>query len=156
VVKDLNRAEIHADAIHGNKSQNARQRALTMFKAGQLRVLVATDIAARGIDVDDLSHVINYEMPNVPETYVHRIGRTGRAGASGIAYSFCDGEERAFLKDINKLIAKNIPVREDHPYHMEFASQNFNQNPTVRKGPQRPVHRNNVRREGVQKNWNRQ
>jgi ATP-dependent RNA helicase RhlE len=156
VVKDLRKAEIHAEAIHGNKSQNARQRALTLFKSGQLRVLVATDIAARGIDVDDLSHVINYELPNVPETYVHRIGRTGRAGASGIAYSFCDGEERAFLKDINKLIAKNIPVREDHPYHVEFVATAIHHHPSVRKGPQRPIHRNNVRREGVQKNWNRQ
>ena len=85
----MNRSNIHAEAIHGEKSQNARQRALSLFKTGQVRVLVATDIAARGIDVDALSHVINYDLPNVPETYVHRIGRTGRAGASGIAFSFC-------------------------------------------------------------------
>ena len=156
VVKELRRAEIHAEAIHGNKSQNARQRALTLFKTGQLRVLVATDIAARGIDVDDLSHVINFELPNVPETYVHRIGRTGRAGANGKAFSFCDAEERAFLKDITKLINQTIPVHEDHPYHMETPVHGFHQNPAVRKGPQRPVHRNNVRREGTQKNWNRQ
>jgi len=117
VAKDLKQAGIEAEAIHGNKSQNARQRALTNFKSRTTRVLVATDIAARGIDVEELTHVINYEIPNVPETYVHRIGRTGRAGASGIALSFCDAEEKAFLRDIHKLIAKNIPVVEDHPYH---------------------------------------
>lgn len=117
VAKDLNRAGVHAEAIHGNKSQNARQRALSNFKNRQTRVLVATDIAARGIDIDDLSHVINYELPNVPETYVHRIGRTGRAGATGIALSFCDAEEREFLRDIHKLIARTIPVIDDHPYH---------------------------------------
>jgi ATP-dependent RNA helicase RhlE len=93
VVKDLIRAGITAEAIHGNKSQNARQRALTNFKNRTTRVLIATDIAARGIDIDELTHVINYEIPNIPETYVHRIGRTGRAGASGIALTFCDGEE---------------------------------------------------------------
>jgi len=115
VVKDLLRANITAEAIHGNKSQNARQRALSNFKARTTRILVATDIAARGIDVDELTHVINYELPNVPETYVHRIGRTGRAGASGTALSFCDAEEQDFLKDIHKLINKTIPVA-DHPY----------------------------------------
>lgn len=112
----LHRANIKSDAIHGNKTQNARQKALTNFKEGKIRVLVATDIAARGIDVDDLSHVINFELPNVPETYVHRIGRTGRAGNSGSALSFCDMEERAYLRDIHKLIEKTIPVVEDHPY----------------------------------------
>ena len=117
VAKDLNRAGVQAEAIHGNKSQNARQRALSNFKGKQTRVLVATDIAARGIDIDDLSHVINFELPNIPETYVHRIGRTGRAGASGIAFSFCDSEEKEFLRDIHKLISKSIPVVEDHPYH---------------------------------------
>jgi ATP-dependent RNA helicase RhlE len=117
VAKDLNRAGVQAEAIHGNKSQNARQRALSNFKSKQTRVLVATDIAARGIDIDDLSHVVNFELPNVPETYVHRIGRTGRAGVSGIALSFCDSEEKEFLRDIHKLIAKTIPVVEDHPYH---------------------------------------
>ncbi len=117
VAKDLNRAGVQAEAIHGNKSQNARQRALSNFKGKQTRVLVATDIAARGIDIDDLSHVINFELPNIPETYVHRIGRTGRAGASGIAFSFCDSEEKEFLRDIHKLIAKTIPVVQDHPYH---------------------------------------
>jgi ATP-dependent RNA helicase RhlE len=118
VVKDLTRVGITAEAIHGNKSQNARQRALTNFKNRTTRVLIATDIAARGIDIDELTHVINYELPNIPETYVHRIGRTGRAGASGIAFSFCDQEEIEFLKDIHKLISKAIPVNEEHPYPM--------------------------------------
>lgn len=118
VAKDLTNAGIRAEAIHGNKSQGARQRALSNFKSQATRVLVATDIAARGIDVEDLSHVINYELPNVPETYVHRIGRTGRAGASGISFSFCDEEEREYLSDIHKLIKKTIPVVVDHPYHM--------------------------------------
>ena len=102
---------ISAAAIHGNKSQNARQTALENFKNKKVRVLVATDIAARGIDIDQLSHVLNYELPNVPETYVHRIGRTGRAGASGIALSFCSREEKAYLRDIEKLIKKSIPVK---------------------------------------------
>lgn len=119
VAKELNRANIKADAIHGNKSQNARQKALSNFKNKQIRILVATDIAARGIDVDDLSHVINYELPNIPETYIHRIGRTGRAGASGIALSFCDSEEKVFLRDINRLISPQvIPIVENHPYHV--------------------------------------
>ncbi|QRR01683.1 DEAD/DEAH box helicase [Dyadobacter sandarakinus] len=116
VVKALRKAGVTSEAIHGNKSQNARQTALKNFKSQETRVLVATDIAARGIDVDDLTHVINYEIPNIPETYVHRIGRTGRAGAKGVAFSFCDVEERPYLKDIHKLIAKNIPVVNDHPY----------------------------------------
>ncbi|WP_316821643.1 DEAD/DEAH box helicase [Pedobacter gandavensis] len=122
IVKDLIKVGIKAEAIHGNKSQNARQRALTNFKAKTTRILVATDIAARGIDVDELAHVINYELPNIPETYVHRIGRTGRAGLSGTALSFCDAEEREFLKDIEKLIALSIPVTEDHPYAMSWQS----------------------------------
>lgn len=121
VTKDLNHAGIKAEAIHGNKSQNARQRALSNFKLQHTRVLVATDIAARGIDVDDLSTVINYELPNIPETYVHRIGRTGRAGASGVSLSFCDAEEKEFLKDIQKLIGKSIPVVEDHPYPLDHS-----------------------------------
>lgn len=120
VVKELLKVRIKAEAIHGNKSQNARQRALTNFKSKETRVLVATDIAARGIDVDELAHVINYELPNIPETYVHRIGRTGRAGLSGTAYSFCDAEEREFLADIEKLIALKIPVAEDNPYAMSW------------------------------------
>jgi len=115
ICKDIVKAGLRSNAIHGNKSQNARQNALTGFKEGKIRVLVATDIAARGIDVDNLSHVINYDLPNIPETYVHRIGRTGRAGASGIALSFCDSEEKAYLRDITKLIAKNIPTLTYHP-----------------------------------------
>ncbi|GAB2466138.1 DEAD/DEAH box family ATP-dependent RNA helicase [Hymenobacter qilianensis] len=115
VVKTLVKADIAAEAIHGNKSQNHRQRALSNFKAGSIRVLVATDIAARGIDVDELTHVINYEIPNEPETYVHRIGRTGRAGANGIALSFCEDEERAYLQDIQKLIRRQIDVA-THPF----------------------------------------
>jgi ATP-dependent RNA helicase RhlE len=122
IVKDLIKAGIKAEAIHGNKSQNARQRALTNFKAKTTRILVATDIAARGIDVDELAHVINYELPNIPETYVHRIGRTGRAGLSGTALSFCDGEEKEFLDDIEKLIGLKVPVTEDHPYAMSWQS----------------------------------
>lgn len=120
VVKDLLKAGIGAEAIHGNKSQNARQRALSNFKSRETRVLVATDIAARGIDVDELSHVINYELPNIPETYVHRIGRTGRAGHDGIALSFCDEEETEYLRDINKLIGKRVPIVENHPYPPDF------------------------------------
>ncbi len=117
VVKNLVKHGITSEAIHGNKSQNARQRALNNFKNGSTRILVATDIAARGIDVDGLSHVFNYELPNVPETYVHRIGRTGRAGESGMAISFCDTEERAYLKDIQKLIKIELPVVSNHEYH---------------------------------------
>ncbi|MCY7358518.1 MAG: DEAD/DEAH box helicase [Rudanella sp.] len=122
VVKDLRKAGIEAEAIHGNKSQNARQRALGGFKSGDLRVLIATDIAARGIDVDELSCVINYEIPNIPETYVHRIGRTGRAGHDGRAMSFCEEEEQPYLRDIQKLIGKQIPVETNHPYAMRGAS----------------------------------
>lgn len=116
VVKLLNAENIGAEAIHGNKSQAARQRALGNFKDQSTRVLVATDIAARGIDVDDLQYVINYEMPNIPETYVHRIGRTGRAGADGTALSFCDAQEKEYLRDIEKLIGKKIPVMDSHDY----------------------------------------
>jgi len=116
VVKLLDKHHIKAEAIHGNKAQNARQRALTNFKSQTTRILVATDIAARGIDVDDLEYVINYEMPNISETYVHRIGRTGRAGAKGTALSFCDAEEKEYLRDIEKLIAKKIPVIDNHSF----------------------------------------
>jgi len=131
VVKDLIGAGINAAAIHGNKSQNARQAALNDFKAKRTRVLVATDIAARGIDIDELSHVINYELPEVPETYVHRIGRTGRAGLGGTAISFCDFGEKALLKDIEKLIGKTVPVVEDHPYPLMITT-------ILPKPPQQP------------------
>jgi ATP-dependent RNA helicase RhlE len=116
VAKELNSNGIKAEAIHGNKSQGARERALKGFKDRSIHVLVATDIASRGIDVDKLSHVINYEIPEQAETYVHRIGRTGRAGASGIALSFCAHEEMSYMKDINKLIKKNIDVVSKHPF----------------------------------------
>lgn len=116
LARSLNNAGIRTEAIHGNKSQNARQNALENFKKRKTRVLVATDIAARGIDIDELTHVLNYELPNVPETYVHRIGRTGRAGASGSAISFCDWGEKTFLSDIQKLIKKQIPVVKGHTY----------------------------------------
>jgi len=118
VVKQLGKAEIQAEAIHGNKSQTSRTRALKNFRRGRTRVLVATDIAARGIDVEEISHVINYDLPNIPESYVHRIGRTARAGAEGIAISFCDTEEVPYLRDIQKLIKMEVPVSEDHPWHI--------------------------------------
>ncbi|GGG01545.1 DEAD/DEAH box helicase [Paenibacillus abyssi] len=126
VVRELTKVKISAQAIHGNKSQNARQNALSNFKSGVTRVLVATDIAARGIDIDELSHVINFNLPNIPETYVHRIGRTGRAGLSGIAISFCEVEEIPYLKDIEKLIGKTIPEVKDHPYPMLGTTQPLN------------------------------
>ncbi|WP_379126720.1 DEAD/DEAH box helicase [Paenibacillus sp. sgz500958] len=119
VTRDLAKVNVTAQAIHGNKSQNDRQNALRNFKSGATRVLVATDIAARGIDIDELSHVINFNLPNIPETYVHRIGRTGRAGLSGTAISFCEAEELPFLKDIEKLIGKTIPEVKDHAYPMK-------------------------------------
>jgi ATP-dependent RNA helicase RhlE len=147
VVKDLIKINIKAEAIHGNKSQNARQRALTNFKARTTRVLVATDIAARGIDVDELAHVINYELPNIPETYVHRIGRTGRAGLSGIAYSFCDGEEKEFLDDIEKLIGIKIPVNEEHPYAMSWQSLISAAQDAKAKGKKKPNQREPRQRE---------
>ena len=116
LARSLNHAGIQTEAIHGNKSQNARQAALSNFKNRRTRVLVATDIAARGIDIDELTHVLNYELPNIPETYVHRIGRTGRAGASGVAISFCDWSEKMFLKDIERIIKKTIPVVKEHAF----------------------------------------
>ena len=119
VTRQLVRHKVMAEAIHGNKSQNAREKALGRFKRGQTRVLVATDIAARGLDIVDLSHVINFDLPNEPESYVHRIGRTGRAGASGIALSFCSFEERPFLAGIERLIRKHLPVAEAHPYRSD-------------------------------------
>jgi ATP-dependent RNA helicase RhlE len=136
VAKELSKSGINALAIHGNKSQNARQNALNNFKDGKIRVLVATDIAARGIDVEELSHVFNYELPNVPETYVHRIGRTGRAGASGKAISFCDHEERAYLKDINKLIRKELPVITQHPFPMSEVAPPEEPKPAQGRRPQ--------------------
>ncbi len=132
VVRVLNKHHIKAEAIHGNKTQNARQRALNNFKDKSTRVLVATDIAARGIDIDNLKYVINYELPNIPESYVHRIGRSGRAGADGIAYSFCDATEKPYLKDIEKLISKKIPVLDGHAYPL------MDHNPVKAVKQQRP------------------
>jgi ATP-dependent RNA helicase RhlE len=131
VVRVLKKKNISAESIHGNKAQTARQRALSNFKAQTTRVLVATDIAARGIDVDDLEYVINYEIPNISETYVHRIGRTGRAGANGTAISFCDADEKEYLRDIEKLITKKIQVIDNHPYPL------INNNPVK---PPKQVH----------------
>ncbi len=136
IAKDLNKVGIKTEAIHGNKSQNARQRALTNFKSRQIRVLIATDIAARGIDIDELTHVFNYELPNIPESYVHRIGRTGRAGASGTAISFCDAEENEYLLDIQKTIKMVIPIVEDHPYPLSW--QNMLAKKEVKRKPQQP------------------
>ncbi len=123
VAKLLNKAKITAEAIHGNKSQNNRQRTLANFKERKTRVLIATDIASRGIDVDELSHVVNFELPNVPETYVHRIGRTGRAGHQGTAYSFCKEEEMPLLRDIEKLICKRIEVAGGTPFVIRKSSE---------------------------------
>jgi len=151
VVKVLKNKNISAESIHGNKTQNTRQRALSNFKAQTTRVLVATDIAARGIDVDDLEYVINYEIPNISETYVHRIGRTGRAGANGTAISFCDAAEKAYLKDIEKLITKKIKVVDNHPYPL------MDNNPV--QAPKQQHHNNNrqrsVPRKSSHDNWKR-
>ncbi len=138
IVRKLNQRDIKAAAIHGNKSQPQRQRALGNFKEGKLKVLVATDIAARGIDVEELSLVINYDLPNVSETYVHRIGRTGRASASGIALSFCDSEERPYLRDIEKLIKQEVPRMPEHPFVEE--TDEMGNKPEQR--PRQPQHRN--------------
>ena len=129
LVKKLDRANISALAIHGNKSQGARTRALSQFKNGSTPLLVATDIASRGIDVDDVSHVFNYDLPNEPESYVHRIGRTARAGKGGTAYAFCDDSESGYLVGIERLIGKKITVIDDHPYHFTKAIPKPNQKP---------------------------
>jgi ATP-dependent RNA helicase RhlE len=143
VVKLLGNAGIIAEPIHGNKSQAARQRALSNFKDGSTKVLVATDIAARGIDIDELAFVVNYELPNIAETYVHRIGRTGRAGGSGLAVSFCDKEERPFLKDIEKLIQQQIPVVTNHPFvnvvEEDVVEEKDNRPPRHRSSNNRPA-----------------
>jgi ATP-dependent RNA helicase RhlE len=153
VVKDIATAGIHAEAIHGNKSQQARLKALHNFKTGKTKILVATDIAARGIDVEELSHVINYELPNIAETYVHRIGRTGRAGRSGIALSFCDAEERAYLRDIHRLLTKNIPVIEQHPFQSNVAQ--FNKREEQRKPYRNPYQENRTFSKNPHRNFRR-
>ena len=153
IVKTLDQAHIKSAAIHGNKSQNMRQKALGAFKDGSLKVLVATDIAARGIDVDELALVINYDLPNVSETYVHRIGRTGRANASGIALSFCMGEERPYLKDIEKLIKQQVPRMGEHPF-MEGADLVEEKADSDTSKP-RPNQRNRSRNNNRNNNRNR-
>jgi ATP-dependent RNA helicase RhlE len=138
VLLRLSRASIRADVIHGNKSQGARQRALACFKAGSIRVLVATDIAARGIDVDSISHVVNYELPDIPETYVHRIGRTARAGAQGAALSFCDATERSQLRDIERLIRMPVPVVLEHPFRPGTGQPQASTSSSPSNRPRRP------------------
>jgi ATP-dependent RNA helicase RhlE len=144
VMRLLTKNSIKAEAIHSDKSQNARQRALSNFKSRTTQVLVATDIAARGIDVDNLEVVINFEIPNTAETYVHRIGRTGRAGAAGTAFSFCDMDEKSYLRDIEKLINQKIPVVEDHPYHLHELARSVSL-------PKEATNRNATRRTFSQK-----
>lgn len=134
IVEMLSGWGVSSEAIHGNKAQGARQRALHAFRGGRVRVLVATDVMARGIDIDDVSHVINYDIPNESESYIHRIGRTGRAGASGVAISFCDAEERGFLRDIERLIGFPIPVAMDQPFHSEAALHSQNSSKSLRHG----------------------
>ncbi|MGG7162917.1 DEAD/DEAH box helicase [Clostridium ihumii] len=151
ITKQLAKAGIEALAIHGNKSQNARQIALNSFKDGSIRVLVATDIAARGIDVEDLSYVINYDLPEVPETYVHRIGRTGRAGRNGAAFSFCDSEERKYLRDIEKVIKQSIPVIESHKYTEELPKE-VREIPKVERNKSERSHNNNSKNNKSNKN----
>ena len=140
LAKWLDAVGISTDSIHGDKSQAARQRALYGFRDGRTRVLVATDIAARGIDIDDISHVINFDLPVEPENYVHRIGRTARAGAEGIALTFCDADERAALRGIEKMIKQQIPVRTDHPYHLQMSSAPSGASQPARR-PARPARR---------------
>jgi ATP-dependent RNA helicase RhlE len=151
VVKSLHHAGLSAEAIHGNKSQNQRERVLGSFRSGKLKTLVATDIAARGIDVEGISHVINYDLPNIPESYVHRIGRTARAGAEGIAISFCDNEERAFLRDIEKLIQIKLDVtdRRSNPHAAERA-------PAGHHRPQQNAGRNGRNNGGQRRNGQQQ
>ena len=136
LAKNLSRVGVRADAIHGDKTQGARQRALASFRDGSVPVLVATDIAARGIDVKEIGLVVNFDLPEEPEAYIHRIGRTARAGASGLAIAFCDHEERSLLRDIQKLIRKTIPVENDHPYVDDTAGSQTMQAPSSR--PSRP------------------
>jgi ATP-dependent RNA helicase RhlE len=156
IVKKLAKFSIKAAAIHGNKSQTARQKALNDFKEGKLNVLIATDIAARGIDVEELSLVVNYDLPNVPETYVHRIGRTGRASASGIALSFCDKEERPYLRDIEKLIKQEVPRMPEHQFiDDEDEQEEVAQQPQQRNANSGRGNTGQQRAQGRNKNRNR-
>ena len=141
----MEKAGFNAEAIHGNKSQNARQLALNNFKERKTRILVATDIAARGIDIEELSHVVNFDLPEVPETYVHRIGRTGRASHGGIAISFCSHEEKPLLKSILKLTSKPIKEVKDNPFPLIDTSSEKLVKPTGRTSSKKPVKQENVR-----------
>jgi superfamily II DNA/RNA helicase len=157
VVRGLNKAGFAAEAIHGNKSQNQRERVLAAFRDGKLRTLIATDIAARGIDVDGVSHVFNFDLPNIPESYVHRIGRTARAGAEGVAISFCDHEERAFLRDIERLIRMTIPATDRRTGRQEGRPAPHRQANRPEGRPQRNKHRSRGPSAGHgQNNGNRQ
>src|SRR3954454_22015473 len=140
IAEHLVKAGVGAEAIHGNKSQNARERALAGFKMGRVRVLVATDIAARGIDIDDVTHVVNFDVPEVPEAYVHRIGRTARAGASGMAMTFIEHEERADWRNIVKLTRQDIPIVEGHPYESRVPSSSSRAPASPRTSPQSHTH----------------
>jgi ATP-dependent RNA helicase RhlE len=156
VTDHLNAAGITSAAIHGNKSQGARQAALESFRAGKVRVLVATDIAARGIDIDGISHVINVALPNVSESYVHRIGRTARAGKDGVAISLCDSEERAFLRDIEKLIGQKVPVMELPPETPRIATPTPQRQPQPARRPQQHKRPEGHRPEGHRQDGHRQ
>jgi ATP-dependent RNA helicase RhlE len=162
VVRQLNQKGLAAEAIHGNKSQGQRERALAAFRDGRVRTLIATDIAARGIDVDGISHVVNYDLPNIPESYVHRIGRTARAGAEGIAISFCDGEERAYLRSIEKLIGMAIPASGRAPAEPAAQKQHAHNGKPARHSQshkqgrhnRRPQHGKSQSRDGRKERYN--
>ena len=150
VARHLQKAGIDADAIHGNKSQNQRERALANFKSGKTAVLIASDIASRGIDIDDISHVVNYDLSNEPETYVHRIGRTARAGASGVAVSFCDNDERPYLAAIERLTRSKLVVKTDHPHYPAGNEQvERAMRPQHSSQPRQPAHPQRVQHTGA-------
>jgi ATP-dependent RNA helicase RhlE len=151
LVRFLQLNSIRSEAIHGNKSQQARQMALSQFKASKIRVLVATDIAARGIDVEELEYVLNFEVPNVAETYVHRIGRSGRAGVAGTAISLCDDTERPFVFDIQKLITMEIPTVFEHPF--QPAKAEHNEAIGLKKIQQQPKQQQNTQKKPQQRRW---
>ncbi len=148
VTDKLKASGMSAVAIHGNKSQNARTRALDSFKSGNARILVATDVAARGLDVDRISHVINYDLPSEPETYIHRIGRTARAGSDGSAFSFCSAEERDYLRYIEQLLGKSVPADTNHAYHCEIArtATGTNARPAPKQHRERPPYKTSKKR----------
>jgi ATP-dependent RNA helicase RhlE len=152
VADQLGKNGFKADAIHGNKSQNARQRALESFREGKVRVLVATDIAARGIDIDDITHVVNFDLPNEPESYVHRIGRTARAGAGGTAIAFCDASERNLLKAIERLTRQPMKVVGTPPLPVSAANDDAREQPkrTIDYAKKRPRHRRKFKGGGRQ------